>query len=98
MIHGLSEPSVTADGLLAELERLAQPLRGRLLVTVTRSVVTTSTLFLGLERFLPRTAASCAIRPGTSFRAVKLLPMKSTFSGALPRTRVAISSSAFSPK
>ena len=49
------------------------------------------------SRFLPRAAASCAIRPGRSFRAVKLLPMKSTLSEALPRTRVAMSSSALTP-
>ena len=42
-------------------------------------------------------AASRAIRPGRSLRAVKLLPMKSTFTGALPRTRVAMSSSSFAP-
>jgi len=30
---------------------------------------------------LPRDSASCAIRPGTLFRAVKLLPMNKTFIG-----------------
>src|SRR5207249_6931124 len=34
---------------------------------------------------LPRAAASCAIRPGRLWRAVKLLTMKRIFRRALPR-------------
>src|SRR5262249_13690614 len=42
------------------------------------------------SRRLPRAAASPAIRPGRSVRAVKLVPMKRTFSGELPRRLVAM--------